>query len=318
MNNKATAILVVYYSHSGETRSAITELVKYLRQRGHDVCVSAVRTEEEIPFPWNRARFFGVFSDTILGQPQKVFLDPMPDEEKDWSLVILAFPPWYLSPARPFQSLMQARWLDALSPGTPVVALLTCRNMWVAAMNDVKAWFGNQLKAFVVFADPHPNLISLLTTLRFLLKGKKRLFGSWGPEAGFGLDRNRKKIERIAETLNETLHTGKWDELHQQWVNEQLVTVNPALLLMELRGRRNFIRFARFIESADTEAKRQRRIQMLSWLLPFAVVLLSPLTFLLTQSLRILNKKKLERLCIRAVSLECLPPEILASPHRKN
>lgn len=318
MNNTAASILVIYFSHSGETRNAISELVKYLEQQGHDVWVSAIQTEKELPFPWSRAQFFGVFPDTVLWHPQKVFLCPEPPKESKWSLVILAFPPWYLSPAGPFQSFLQDSWLDIISSEIPVVAMMTCRNMWVAAMNDVKAWLGSRLKAFVVFPDPHPNLVSLFTTLRFLLKGKKRLLGSWGPEAGFGLYRSRKKIQRVAETLNDALHHGKWDNLHEQWINAQIVSVKPTLLLMEIRGRRNFLRFARYIESAARESIRQRRIQVLSWLLPLSVVLLSPLNFLITQSLRILNKKKLKRLCERAVSLECLPSETIAPPPVRN
>lgn len=181
-------------------------------------------------------------------------------------------------------------------------------------MNDVKEILGNRLIAFGVFPDPYPNLVSLFSTLRFLLKGQKRLFGTWGPTAGFSLDKNTQKIKRMADTVNQALYSENWDNLHQEWKRIGLVPVKPALLLMERRGRRNFMRFAHYITSAADEAERRRRIRLLARLLPVAVVVLSPITFIVTLLQGLLHGRELKKICEEAASLNPLPKGTFAAP----
>lgn len=314
MNNIRSSALIVFYSHSGQTRSAVEYLAQGLSEKGFTVCLSEIRPQEEIPFPWNKERFFGCFPETVFQKPLEIRLNPETDPAFGWSLVILAFPPWFLAPARPFVSFLKSGWLKALPKETPVVALITCRNMWVAAMNDLKRALGARLKGFAVFPDPHPNLISLVSTLRFLLKGQKKLFGSWGPEAGFSLEKNIRKIDTMADCLAEVVDSGRWDSLQEKFIRSGLVSVKPALMLMEKRGRRNFVGFARYIESAETPSGRRRRIRILSQLLPVAVFILSPLTIILTHLQKLLQGKKLKELCDNAASTAPLPHGIFADP----
>lgn len=314
MTEICAPILVIYYSHSGQTREAMRALSEQLTALGHEVLLSAIQTKEEMPFPWSRERFFGIFPETVLRKPQTVYLNPEPPPKKDWSLIILAFPPWFLSPARPFYSFLQSGWLNQIDEDIPVFALTTCRNMWVAAMNDVKEILGTRLKGFAVFSDPNPNLVSLFSTLRFLLKGQKRLFGSWGPEAGFSVLGSRQKLQQIAQTLNESLRMGNWENLQKAEIRKAMIPVKPELLLMEIRGRRNFLRFARFIESAPDETKRRGRIRLLGHLLPLAVVVLSPITSLITLLQSMFHSKKLRKLCELAASPEPLPSGTFAAP----
>ncbi|HEV7361168.1 MAG TPA: hypothetical protein VGN92_08750, partial [Mycobacterium sp.] len=141
------------------------------------------------PFPWPVRRFFGAFPQVVdpeavveLVEPSSGF-DTAADE-----LVILAYQVWYLAPSLPIRSLLK------MHPETvrdrSAVSLIACRNMWYSAaieMSGLLKSAGARRVDVVAATDTRGSSTSLVTTLRWLLTGKRAPF-LWFGRAGVGDD----------------------------------------------------------------------------------------------------------------------------------
>lgn len=301
-------IWAIVYSHSGQSRQALEAFCSALPQEKFRVWRSEIVPEKTIPFPWNPFEFFNAFPETVQWRPLLVRLDPEPDFTMHRpAALIFCFPPWFLTPALPFVSFLKSEYFSKIPKDIPVLVLMTCRNMWMAAMDDIKEILGDRLAGFLVLEDPHPNVVSLFTTLRWLLRGKQRLFGTWGPRAGVNLPFHGSQIRAAASVLEEALEKNEMSQLHPRWLELGAARIKPSLLLMEMRGRKNFARFAWFIQKSPTPKARRFRVQLLAILLPLAVLVLSPIMAIQKAVLQRTRASRLRRLCRVAASLKPLP-----------
>jgi hypothetical protein len=125
-------------------------------------------------------------------------------ETEPEELVILAYQVWFLAPSLPIRSLLKAH------PGAVrdrrVVSLIACRNMWYSAAIEVGGLLrsaGARSVEVIAATDTRPQAITLVTTLRWLLTGRREPFLFFG-RAGVGaaeLARVAGEGQRIAESL---------------------------------------------------------------------------------------------------------------------
>jgi hypothetical protein len=181
---------VVYlYTQTGQLREVAQALTAPLEAHGWDIRWVDVRPRDAFPFPWPIRRFFGAFPQVVdpeavvdLVEPSGGF-DTAADE-----LVILAYQVWYLAPSLPIRSLLKTH--PETVRDRSVVSLIACRNMWYSAAIETTGLLqsaGARRVDVVAATDTRGSSTSLVTTLRWLLTGKRAPF-LWFGRAGVGDD----------------------------------------------------------------------------------------------------------------------------------
>lgn len=272
-------ILVIYYTQTGQLKRIIDAVVAPLEQQATIVYEEIVPVQP-FPFPWKKQQFFDTMPETVLGKPRSIQpLKVSPDEHFD--LVILAYQPWFLSPSQPTAAFLQSPEAARLLKGKPVLTLLGCRNMWLNAQEKVKAYLKNtgaNLVGNIVLVDKSPNLVSLITILRWSFKGKKEAF-LFLPPAGVQ-EKDIQASSRFAAPVAQVLQQGNWEQLHPQLLDLESVSLKPNLVLLEDRGIKAFRFWAKFISAKGEPGApgRQGRVTMYRTLLLAGIFILSPIT----------------------------------------
>ena len=94
-------ILVIYYTQSGQLKQIADNFVAPFVGAGIPVDYYEIEMETPFPFPWNNEAFFGAFPESFLQLPQLIKSVPESIMEREYSLIILAYQVWYLSPSIP-------------------------------------------------------------------------------------------------------------------------------------------------------------------------------------------------------------------------
>jgi hypothetical protein len=188
---------VVYlYTQTGQLREVAEALTAPLHAGGWDVRWIDVRPRDPFPFPWPIRRFFGVFAQSVDPDARVNLVEPADGSHGTADeLVILAYQVWYLAPSLPIRSLIRDH--PETVRGRDVVSLVACRNMWYSAaveMSGLLRAAGARSVDVVAATDTRPSSTTLVTTLRWLLTGKREPF-LWFGRAGVGDD----ELARVAE-----------------------------------------------------------------------------------------------------------------------
>lgn len=222
-------------------------------------------------------------------------IEPIVFPAKKYDLIVLGYQPWFLSPSIPFNSFLKSSYASYLK-GQQVLTVIGSRNMWLNAQEKVKALLiehGAILRGNLVFFDRNPNLTSILTIIRWTFEGQKAATKRL-PEAGV----QQKDIDaarRFGPIISTALNSGNLSDLHQQLLNEDGVELNPALVILEKRGIKNFRKFAAYIYEKGERGnpERAKRVTLFSRLLAIGVFILSPISSLTASITIMLNKKSL-------------------------
>jgi len=274
-------ILVLYYTQTGQLKQIIDSVTVPLKDE-FQVTYEELKPSPPFPFPWNGMPFFQVFPESVKEIPcgmESLQVDP--DEHFD--LVILAYQVWYLSPSIPVSSFLQSPGARKILNGRPVITLLGVRNMWIMAQERVKARIaeaGGRLVGNIVLNDPAPNLTSVITIVRWMMKGEKGAFRKFGlrfPEAGVpaaSID----KSSGYGEIIKNSLVNGSFDDLQSKLVSAGAVKIDPVLMNIEKRGKMMFGIWAKMIlKKGDyNDPKRERRLKMFKYYLFSVIYLVSP------------------------------------------
>jgi hypothetical protein len=179
---------VVYlYSQTGQLREVAAAFVAPLQADGWRIRWVDVQPRVAFPFPWSIWQFFGVFPRAVDPDAFVELVEPpggFGAEQDEHEVVVLAYQVWYLSPSLPIRSLV-ARHPEAFRNRT-VISLIACRNMWYSAAIEVAGLLrtaGARRVEVVAATDTRQQATSLVTTLRWLLTGKREPF-LWFGRAG--------------------------------------------------------------------------------------------------------------------------------------
>jgi hypothetical protein len=253
-------ILVLRYSQTGQLDVVAEQIVAPLRaDPSLRIRVETLRPQTPNPFPWPFLTFFDAFPETAHLKPAP--LQPLTlAGDEDFDLVILPYQVWFLAPSQPITAFLQHPVAARLLKGKPVVTVIACRNMWLAAHEKLKtllAATGARLIDNVVLIDPGPTFATFITTPVWLLTGRQR--GFWGmPDAGltpaqiagarrFGLAL-RDGLQRDAERGTEPLLSGLG-----------AVQANPKLYVSEKAGTRSFYLWGKLIMAIGRPGSVQRK-----------------------------------------------------------
>ena len=288
-------ILVVYYTQTGQLKRIIDNVVGPLQDKA-TIVYEELKPVQPFTFPWDKQVFFDTMPETVMGRPRAI--EPLkvnPDEHFD--LVILAYQPWFLSPSQPTAAFLQHETAKRLLKGKPVVTLMGCRNMWLNAQEKVKGYLqaaGAKLVGNIVLVDTSPNLVALLTVLRWQFKGQKEAT-RWLPAAGVQ-EQDIIASSRFAAPLAKALETRQWDALHPELMALKAVDLKPNLILLEQRGISAFGFWSKYISAKGGPGapERKGRLTMYRLLLLAGIFVLTPIDKVSSMIKLTFRKTKLE------------------------
>ncbi len=303
-------ILVVYHSQSGQLYNVLRNIVKDIELHV-DIDFYAIELEHPFPFPWQAYSFFDAMPESVLQIPAP--LKDMPETgKKDYDAVILGYQPWFLSPSIPVNSFLKSRWASVME-GKPVITVIGCRNMWLNAQEIVKADL-KRLGAIhvgnIVLEDRHSNIISTLTIIRWLFKGKKERSGLL-PDAGIS-EEHILAARRFGPPILEYLTQKKTSRLQKQLIDLNAIYLKPELIILEKRGVGQFPKWARKAKSKGEPGNKERAviIKRFQYLLIIAIFILSPVTYLVAKIQTALKIKKLMREVTYFKGIEYIPGKL--------
>jgi hypothetical protein len=275
--------LIIYYSQSGQTYDIVRSITNPLA-KNYQLHFEELQPIDPYPFPWKGMSFFQAFPESVKEIPCQLRSFSFDDSIK-YDLVILAYPVWYLSPPIPLSSFLQSEPGMKVLNGTPVITILGVRNMWVMAQERVKARIkeaGGQLVGNIVLTDPYPNLVSVITIVRWMITAKRHgsgLYGKIFPPAGVpgeSISKSSAFGEIIAteSTLDEQL-----EKLNNKLVRIGAVRINPVLVNIEQRAKIMFGILARWIlKKGDYNSPdRIGRLKFFKYYLFTVIYLVSPI-----------------------------------------
>nr|WP_295867203.1 hypothetical protein [uncultured Chitinophaga sp.] len=289
--NERPKVLVVYYTQTGQLKRIIDHVLAPLAN-SVDITYEELVPVQPFPFPWGKQQFYDTMPETVQDTPRGI--QPLKvDVNAHFDLVLLAYQPWFLSPSQPTAAFLQSEAAARLLKGKPVITLLGSRNMWLNAQERVKNYLhrmGANLVGNIVLVDKSPNLVSLITILRWAFKGKKEAT-RFLPQAGVQ-ENEIITSNRFAGPIATALETRKWESLHPQLMSLDAVELLPNLVLLENNGISAFRFWAKFISAkgGPGAAARQGRVTMYRSLLLVGIFVLTPIT--LISSLIKLNLKR--------------------------
>ena len=235
----APRAVVYLYSQTGQLREVADALTAPLVDRGWDIRWVDVQPRTAFPFPWPIRRFFGVFPAAVDPDALVELVEPVggfetePDE-----LVILAYQVWYLAPSLPIRSLLKAH--PEAFRNRRVVSLIACRNMWYSAAIEMRGLLrsaGARSVEVVAATDTQPQAISLVTTLRWLLTGRREPF-LWFARAGIGAS----ELARVADVGRRIAESGQYPH--------DAAPIVPTLAAADLLAGKVFRRWGATVRSA--------------------------------------------------------------------
>ncbi len=291
-------VLVLYHSQTGQLKQIVRNCLGPLSEAENvQVDTVPVQTVHKFPFPWTRLEFFNAFPESVFGTPFD--LEPIGvDPDRDYDLIVLAYTVWYLNPSIPISSLLQSEDAKRIFKGKPVITLIGSRNMWVLAQEKVKCHLREmnaRLIGNVVLTDRNPNLISIITIIRWMFYGKKDRF--WGfPRAGIRADDIEESV-RFGRVILDRLKNSDLSDMQQELNALGAVRIDPSLLILEKRATKLFGIYARFLSSKGGFHDKERlgRVSLLSFLLPIGAFVLSPITTVSSYLISIFKRKELEK-----------------------
>jgi hypothetical protein len=285
-------ILIIYYTQTGQLKNIVDSITGPLTN-DCQLFFEELKPIPPYPFPWNGMSFFQVFPESVREIPCK--LEPFKNDfNADYDLVILAYQVWYLSPSIPVSSFLQSEDAKKLLKGKPVITILGVRNMWIMAQERVKSMIsiaGGRMVGNIVMADPAGNLASVITIVRWMMKGEKspfRWLGMKFPAAGVPEEEIKK-----ASVFGDSISKFNFENLQKELVSAGAVKVDPVLFNIEKRGKMMFGIWAKMIlkKGAYNDPAREGRLKGFKYYLFTVIYLVSPFVSGLFRLIFFLNPK---------------------------
>ena len=208
--------LFVYFTYTQQTLKVIQAMAEVLRDRGYDVSLAAIeftdpRYEKRFkvfPMPRPFLEVVGMIPAELRRRPAGIRI-PAAVTERDYDLVCIGSPTWWLSTDVPIRSFLESDTASQVLNGKPFAAVVCCRRYWKHNLKTVRR-LGT--KRGGVFADgihfryEGGQVRSLLSLLSYLGSGdyRERYLGVKIPPTNireYHLEAARKFADGLANRL---------------------------------------------------------------------------------------------------------------------
>lgn len=289
-------ILVVYFSQTGQAKQAIdATLLPFKESENYQIDYLLVKPKKTFPFPWKYTEFFDLFPECVHAIPCE--LEPLQvDVNINYDLIVIGYQPWFLSICVPINSFLKSPEAKILLANKPVITIINCRNMWLGAQEKMKAEL-LKLKANLVgnitFADKSANLVSLVTVLAFVLKGKKQNFMGIFPKYGVS-DKDLSNAPQFGKIIKNGVEKKQLQTIQSELYANGAVDIRGNLLIMEDRAKLLFPIYANYISKKGTwgSAERKTRVRIFGIVLPIVILIASPIITIISRLAPLIARKK--------------------------
>ncbi len=293
--------LIVYYTQTGQLKNIVDSVCGPLAD-DFEFVYEELKPLPAFPFPWPDMTFYQVFPESVQETPCQLEAFSF-DAEDNFDLVILAYQPWYLSPSIPFTAFLQTEAAATVLKGKPVITILGSRNMWIMAQERVKKRIldmGGNLIGNIVLNDRHHNLVSVVTIVRWMLKGEKQgrgLYGRLFPPSGIS-DKDINEAEKFGFLIRDTIKNNALEGLQDTLLSQGAIRINPVLMTTEKRGFMMFRGWAKFVlkKGGAGNPRREGRLKMFRIYLFTVIYLVSPIGGVVVWLIHKLNYRKLRKM----------------------
>jgi hypothetical protein len=238
-----------------------------------------------------------VFPESVMGIPCQ--LAPLDiDIHGHYDLILIIWQPWYLSPSIPIQSFLQSLEARTILSGKPVITITGCRNMWIKGHEDIRKYLKQidaDLVGNIALIDRSPNLVSVISILRWLILGKRERFLRFFPSAGVS-GQDIRFAQSFGNLILSSIRLNNYNNLQNRLAKLGAVKIYPSILNMEKTGKRIFKKWAAFIlkKGKYGSSKRALRLSCFKYYLLMVIFLISPIVSMLTPLYCLLRADKVE------------------------
>ncbi len=179
------SVLFVYYSYTKKTLKVVETMADVLRGRGCDVQLAAIGFTDpryagrftEFPMPHPFRELIGMIpAESPRRRPAKIVI-PDVVTERDYDLVCIGSPTWWLSTDVPVRSFLQSDTASRVLAGKPFAVAVCCRRYWKHNLKTVRRLGtarGGGFADGIGFRYQGGQVRSLLSLLSYLGSGEYR------------------------------------------------------------------------------------------------------------------------------------------------
>jgi len=294
---KENKVAVFYYTQTGQALAIVQKVCEPLVAAGLQVVYKEIIPEEPFTFPWTSHSFFQVFPESRLAIPCRLKAFDLSDIQ-DADLVIVAGQSWYLSHSIPLHGFFQSDEIKSYLKGRKIVTVDGCRNMWIMKQLKTREYIyniGAEYVGAIVLQDRAPNLVSVITIIRWLFHNKReatRLL----PAAGVSSEDIR-QATRFGDILLDTLNEQSFNTLQHRLMEKEALIFLPTVYFIETNGYKLWGNWARIVlkKGPYNSPRREPLLRLFKYYLFFVLYVVSPfglLFFYLTYPFRIAGLRK--------------------------
>lgn len=292
-------VLVVFYSQTGQLFDIIKNIASGLEGENINITYFEIVPEKRFPFPWNKNAFFDAFPESFLQIPSPFVPPSEKILSKKYDLVILGHQVWYLSPSIPLNSFLKSSYCKTLLQNTPVITVIGARNMWIMSQEKVKKLLlacEAKLVGNIALVDRHINHISVITIVRWMMKGKKDKMWGIFPKPGVS-DLDILDASKFGTPIRNSVLQNDFSNLQNSLLKLDAVVIKPFLVLADKRANLLFSKWANIIRKKGKagDPNRKKWLVLFNYYLLFAIWVIAPIVFIVFLLTYIPMYKKVNR-----------------------
>jgi hypothetical protein len=178
------SVLFVYYTYTQQTRKVAEAMTEVLRGRGCNVTLAAIEFTDarytgrfsQFPMPHPFLEVLGMIPAELRRRPAKIGI-PGVVTERDYDLVCIGSPTWWLTTDVPIRSFLESDAASRVLDGKPFAVAVPCRRYWRHNLKTVRRLGmerGGLFSKGIYFRYEGGQVRSLLSLLSYLGSGEYR------------------------------------------------------------------------------------------------------------------------------------------------
>jgi menaquinone-dependent protoporphyrinogen IX oxidase len=175
------SVLFVYFTYTQQTLKVVEAMADVLRGRGCDVNLAAIEFTDpryekrfkEFPMPHPFLEVVGMIPAELRRRPAEIGI-PDVVTEREYDLVCIGSPTWWLSTDVPIRSFLESDTASQVLNGKPFAAAVCCRRYWKHNLKTVRrlgTHRGGEFVDGIHFRYQGGQVRSLLSLLSYLGSG---------------------------------------------------------------------------------------------------------------------------------------------------